>query len=54
VVGTTYISEKLNGCFDETGKEQSDQDKTSQQHPCRLEFLLREQDDHEDDEEQSK
>lgn len=54
VVSTTYISEQLNGCFDETGKEQSDKDETSQQHPRGLKFLLREQDDHEDNKEQSK
>lgn len=49
----TYIAEELNGCFDESSEEESDEDEGAQKHPGRLQFILRQQDDHDDNEEQS-
>lgn len=51
--GVTYIAEELNGCFNESSEEESDENKRAQEHPGRLHFILRQQNDHDDNEEQS-
>ena len=49
----TYVAEELNGCFNESSEEESDEDEGAQEHPGRLQFILRQQNDHDDNEEQS-
>lgn len=46
----TYVSEQLNGRLDQSSQEQYDQDEAAQNHSLRVEIILCNHDEHDDDE----